>query len=405
MSSFIINGGIPLRGDVTVSGSKNASLPVLFATLITDGVSRIRNLPDIKDVNVALEIIKCLGARIDTVDGVTVIDTTRLNLVWPGEELVSSLRASTYLIGAMLVRFGRARLSSFGGCNFSVRPIDLHIKAAAAFGAKLLGEELFLDKPCGCVHKIEKASVGATVNSLLLAAGTPTESMLLGCAREPHVDTLIDYLRSAGAEIFEDGGTLRIRGGKLCGGNVTIPGDMIEAGTYLCASALTGGSVRVLGANAKELDSFINPLREAGVKFNVEFGISMCGLPREPVEIYTSPYPAFPTDLQPIIAPLLAKGSGGSITEGVWQGRFGYLKELAKLGVMSRIVDNFACIYPSKLKCGEINAVDLRGGAAGVISALCSVGESRISCAGNILRGYENLDGKLRSLGADVSVV
>ena len=403
MGKVIINGGRRLSGEVAVSGSKNAALPVIFASIITHGVSEIRNLPDISDVRCALRIVEAFGARVRFFDGVAIIDTRELEYRTPPIESVSSLRASTYLIGAGLVRFGRAELFPFGGCNFSKRPIDLHLMAAESFGAKTDSETLTAKKLSPATVRLPKKSVGATVNSLILAAGTSGESRIFGYAEEPHILTLIEYLRSAGANIEQRGDELRVHGGELHGGVALIPGDMIEAGTYLAASLVTGGEVTVTGFNTAELDSFVEPLRESGVR--AEGGADWLRISRAPIKemkIVTSAYPGFPTDLQPIFAVIMARFRGGRITETVWQGRFGYLGELARLGVSYALDAYGATVLPSRLIPGIMRSTDLRGGAAGVLLALATDGISEIHDAEIIMRGYERPIEKLSSLGAKI---
>lgn len=406
MGKFIVNGGRRLHGEVEVSGSKNAALPIIFASLITHGVSEIRNLPDITDVKIALMIIEQLGARVSLDGGVALIDTRSLEYRSPSAELVSCLRASTYLIGAGLVRFCRAELLPFGGCNFSHRPIDIHLAAAESFGAVLDGGTLTADTLHPAEITLAKKSVGATVNSLILAAGTKGESRIRGYAIEPHILTLIEYLRSAGAVIEPSGDALRIVGGHLHGGSVSIPGDMIEAGTYLAASLVTGGDVTVTGFFTDELCSFIDPLCVAGVR--AEGGkdwLRLSGAPRRKMDIVTAAYPGFPTDLQPIFSVLMAKFHGGTVRETVWQGRFGYLSELAKLGLSYSLDTYGASIHPSHPLSGTMRATDLRGGAAGLLFALAAEGQSEICSGEVILRGYERPIEKLRELGAEIGYV
>lgn len=403
MGKFIIHGGRRLTGEVRVSGSKNAALPIIFASLITHGVSEIHNLPDISDVRCALMIAKSFGARISVRDGVAIIDTRALEYVTPPIELVSSLRASTYLIGAGLVRFGRAELLPFGGCNFAKRPIDIHLSAAESFGATIDGDALSASRLHPASIDLPKKSVGATVNALIMAAGAEGESRIKGHAIEPHVLTLIDYLRSAGALIEPIGDELRVVGRELRGGHVSVPGDMIEAGTYLAASLITGGDVAVSGFVTSELDSFLEPLARAGVE--VKRGADWIRLSRSPsrdMHIVTEAFPGFPTDLQPILAAIMARFRGGSIRETVWQGRFGYLSELAKLGVSYSLDAYGAIIHPSRPSSGIIRATDLRGGAAGILLALAADGVSEIRSGELVLRGYERPVEKLSSLGARI---
>ena len=406
MGTFIVEGERELRGTVSVSGSKNAALPIIFATLLTHGVSRISNLPDIEDVNVALELIAEYGAVISRRGHLTVINTENLNYVIPSTALTERIRASTYLLGASLGRFGRACLGSFGGCNFSHRPIDMHLRAAEAYGAERLGDVLEAQAQNPFTIRFPKRSVGATVNSLLLASSVAGESRISGAAGEPHINTLIEFLRSAGAHIDTAEETLTIRGGELHGGEVTIPGDMIEAGTYLALSLLNDGSVGVEGAEAPELSGFLFPFISSGASLVRRGGtLLLRGRLRSRTDITTLPYPGFPTDLQPIAAPVLGCFLGGSITDTVWEGRFGYLAELQKMGLSSAVEKNLAEIYPSRLHSSSVRALDLRGGAACLLAALTARGESRVESGELLFRGYERLCEKLLLLGAKIRYV
>jgi len=403
MGKFFVNGGVALYGSVRVSGSKNASLPVIFASLAMRGVSEITGLSDIGDTRVALEIIKGFGAKVEKRGELTLIDTRELEYIIPDEQLVSRLRASTYLLSATLSRFGRAELQSFGGCNFSKRPIDMHLYALSEFGA-LLGERtltLSVNRPA--IIEFDKCSVGATVNALIMAATRKGESTIKRVAKEPHIMTLVEYLRSAGAEIRLEGDSFTVKGRELSGGRVTIPGDMIEAGTFLTLSLVTRGSIKVYGVNPSELSAFMKPLSDSGVEFTVTPSyICASREPRAPIDIVTAPYPEFPTDLQPIAAPLLATYCGGSIEDRVWESRFGYLAEMAKHGVGFRQRGNRAEIFPSQIVPAESEATDLRGGMANLMLALFANGESVISSAELVLRGYERLTEKLTALGAEI---
>lgn len=403
MGKYIVRGGRELRGTVKIAGSKNAVLPVLFATLITEGVSRIKGVPDISDVNITLQIIREMGAEVHREDDVLLIDTHRLRYREPREELVCRIRASTYLIGSCLSRFGRVRLGSFGGCSFSSRPIDLHIGVANAFGAVCSSDGLCCRKLGAINHVLPKPSVGATVNFLLLASTADGESRLYGYAAEPHIFTLIDFLRSAGACITVNSDCICVEGGELHGGNVTIPPDMIEAGTFLFAGAMCRGDVRVLGCSFDELDCFLSPLIDAGAAVTVECGtVGLSGLPTRGLDIVAAPYPAFPTDLQPLVAPLLASSSGGRITDTVFPDRFGYLDELGKCGLHFNRLSGGAQIFPSRQGGGVMLARDLRGGAAEVITALAADGVSIVDCAEVVMRGYDSFAEKLSALGASI---
>ena len=403
MGRFIVNGGRALSGTLRVSGSKNAALPIIFASLTTRGVSRFYNLPDITDVADALGLIEELGADVRREHGVTLVDTRRMYFTDVSRERVQRIRASTYLIGSCLARFGRAELLPFGGCSFSHRPIDMHLCAAESFGATLDGDRLTLKDAHPAQISFRLPSVGATVNALILAANTRGVSKLKGAAREPHISALISYLRSAGAKIRVTDDEITVEGGELHGGVAVIPGDMIEAGTYLAASIVTGGRVRVGGFDISELSAFIRPLLSCGVIEDIsDGGVMLIGKPRRSISVTTGAYPGFATDLQPIFSTVLAVAEGGSIEERVWKSRFGYLDELSRLGLSYARDGNRATVFPSTPRAARVKATDLRGGAAALIFALGAEGESEISSGELVLRGYDSLVEKLVSLGADV---
>lgn len=407
MKRIILNGRARLVGDVRVGGSKNAALPIIFATLITRGISEITNLPDIGDVRVALDIISELGAKVSRLGDTTLIDTRSLSYTEPSPDLISKIRASTYLIGASLSRFGRVKISEFGGCNFANRPIDMHLDACRILGAELNGDLLVTRGLVGGNIIFSKASVGATVNAIILAAAAKGTTRICGFAREPHIDALVDFLTSAGADIRRTESTITIVGRELHGGKITVIGDMIEAGTYLTAGLLTGGRVSVHGCNLPEVQTFLPFITALGAGVTVENdAVTACLSERaEYISVTAAPYPAFPTDLQPIIAPLLAKNAGGEIIDTVWSTRFGYLKTLAAFGVTSEISGNRAHIFPStSIHPATVTAPDLRGGMASLLLALCAEGESIINSAEIILRGYEKLQEKLYALGQSIII-
>ena len=406
MKKIVVNGGKRLCGDVVVSGSKNAALPIIFSCILTNGVSEIENLPDIGDVRVALSIISSLGAKVEKRGMKTYIDTRDLSYFSPDAELVSEIRASTYLIGSCLSRFGRCPIMSFGGCNFSLRPIDMHIDACAALGAKLVDGLLIANGLRGAKIKFRQASVGATVNAILLSVSAEGESLISGCAVEPHIDALIEFLVSCGADIHRFGRELRIKGKALHGGKIKIIGDMIEAGSYLAVGAISGGSLRLIDAPIDDMCEIISSVERLGAEIKITGGdmIVKGSDSLGHTSVVASPHPGFPTDLQPIIAPLMAAGEGGRITDNVWQTRFGYLKSLSNFGVEYDLVKNSAFIYPSKITNGQTIATDLRGGMACLVAALYSKGQSVIGSADLILRGYEKLEEKLCTIGADIKI-
>ena len=406
MERIIVNGAKKLSGEISVSGSKNAALPLIFSTIAINGVSTILGVPDIGDVRVALDILREFGAEILRCENTLVIDTRYLKYCEPSAELVSKIRASSYLLGACLARFSRAKIYNFGGCNFCSRPIDMHLYAMKSLGASIIGDEIRADKLTASDIFFEKASVGATINAVILASSAVGTTRIFGYAREPHVLSLVKFLRSAGVKISFMGSHVEITGSNaFCAKTKLIP-DMIEAGTYVALSLMTDSELLIKGADADHLSSLISVLSRAGAKFKIdENGIIPYGKITSPITVTTAPYPAFPTDLQPIIAPLLAISEGGVINECVWQNRFGYLSELCRLGLIYQIEGNSALISKSKLISGKTAAPDLRGGAALLLAALCTEGKSEIKNAEIIFRGYENLDKKLGSIGAGIEII
>ncbi len=407
MDTFVIRGGKPLYGTVRVGGAKNAALPLLFACMLTRGVSRFYHIPRIRDVQVAFALLSSYGAHVrcvgeDTYD----IDTTHLTYRVPDPALVCSMRASTYLLGASLSRFGRAVLQPFGGCAFSARPVDMHIGAARSFGATLEGNILTADKLYGGHVIFPKISVGATVNALLLAVCAQGESVLENVALEPHIIALIEYLRKAGADIAQDGGRITVRGGApLHGAQVHVVADMIEAGTYALCGLVTGGCVRVENVPTEQLASFCDVLICGGCTVRRrEADLSIYGQPQRPLSVTAAPYPAFPTDLQPPMAALMAVGHGGEILDTVFPDRYGYADTLAAFGVQSRRHSALLCIEPSHIHAASVHAPDLRGGASALLCALAARGESRITGAEILMRGYEHLVEKLTDIGAHICI-
>lgn len=403
MSSFIINGGKRLTGSITVGGSKNAVLPMIFSTVLMRGKSVIEGVPDITDVRVALSLISNMGALWHRVEDTLYIDTANLEYTTPDPSLASRIRASAYLLGACLGRFGRADVLTVGGCSFGNRPIDMHLAAAHALGAERQDDEIIAKKLHGSDIIFEKTSVGATVNAILMASRAYGKTRIYGYAREPHVFSLIDFLTSAGACIKAHSDHIEIEGRELVGAFGRVIPDMIEAGTYIALSLATRSPLKIIGADKEHLDSFINTLVDAGACIRMDGGsITADGAFDVPASVIAAPHPAFATDLQPQMAPLLASFCGGSITDTVWLSRFGYLTELAKHGVEYELCGNTAIIKPSHLKPARTVAPDLRGGAALLIAALAASGESRVDSAELIGRGYENVIKKLREVGAQI---
>ena len=405
MKRIVVNGGKGLGGEITVSGSKNAALPIIFACILTNGVSEIHNLPEIGDVDVALKLIRSFGAIVDRRDGITYIDTRCLSYVDPDSCLVRKIRASTYLIGSCLSRFGRCPIMSFGGCNFSLRPIDMHIAACLSLGARLEDETILCDRLHGSVIEFNKASVGATVNAILLAASADGETVIRGCAVEPHIDSLITFLNSCGASIVRQGREMYIIGRELHGGKIRVIGDMIEAGSYLALSLMAGGGISIINSPVCDMSATFDAFDSLGATINCSEDV-LCGAVSEGryFSVTAAPYPGFPTDLQPIVAPLMAQNRGGEITDTVWQTRFGYLDALSSFGIKSQVQGNRAEIMRSRITNGITVAPDLRGGMSALMCALTAKGQSEIHSAEVILRGYEKLEEKLCALGAEIII-
>ena len=404
MKEITIHGGKVLSGSIVPSGSKNAALPIIFASIITNGVSVIENVPDIGDVRVAIKIIENLGAKVSRKADTLYIDTTELKYAIPDSVLTGKIRASSYLIGACLARFGIFHLSDFGGCNFCNRPIDMHLYAAELLGANIQDGVIECSRLRGNSIKFGKVSVGATINAIIMASMAKGESIIYGASAEPHVKTLVKFLVSAGADIEFGKNFIRVVPNPLHGGNVRNINDMIEAGTFLLLGPLTGGKVEVFDAQNLELDEFFDTIYRAGIDISFDKNaVSFSGEVRKNIIVSTAPHPGYPTDLQPQAASIMAAFMGGFIKENVWQNRFSYLENLHSFGLeYKKLSSDSVYIVKSKIKNAVTSAPDLRGGAAAVMCALCAKGESRISNSEIIERGYFEFIKKLASLGADI---
>lgn len=416
MDKFIIRGGRPLYGDVNISGMKNSALPIIFGTVAAGDICTIENIPDVSDIFLTFEILRELGAKVRLVTTDTaIIDTRDVCVKSPSVGLVDKMRASVYLLGAMLGRFGEGIVGMPGGCNFGERPVDQHIKGFESLGAKVeFNEKGALRATAenglhGTMIYFDIASVGTTLNVMLAAIYAEGVTILENCAREPHIADTASFLNACGADISGAGtSTIRIRGvKKLHGCTYRIAPDMIEAGTYMVAAAATGGRVSVHNVIPKHMDSVSSKLREIGITVETTddstITVTSDGKYRA-ATIKTNPYPGFPTDMQPQFAAMLCLSSGAStISEGIWSNRLKYTEELVKMGADIVIADGVAHItgVPS-LKGTSVRGCDLRAGAALVIAALMADGVSTVSGLEYIDRGYEDLVGKLKRLGADI---
>ena len=398
MTKYVIHGGKPLFGEIDISGAKNAAVAIIPAALLVDGVCRIENIPQISDVTLILNILQELGADVRTVNRTTVdVDCSHIRNARVPEELARKIRASYYLIGALLGRFGSAEVPPPGGCDFGGRPIDQHIKGFVAMGADV-------DVRGGYIHAKAKTAACAAV----LADGL---TVIENAAKEPHIVDLANFLNSMGAEIMGAGtDVIKIRGvERLSGGSYSIIPDQIEAGTYMTAVAAAGGEVLIRNVIPKHLECITAKLLEMGV--DVEERDDAVLVRRHGkltrTNVKTLPYPGFPTDMQPQIAAVLCLAEGTSVlTEGVWDNRYRYVDEFRRMGAQIQVDGKIAVIEGvEKLTGARIQACDLRAGAAMVIAGLAAQGTTEIGCIHHIERGYEDIVRKLSGVGADIRVV
>ena len=418
LEKYIIHGGTALRGEVEISGAKNAAVAIIPAALMVDGVCRIENIPQISDTDMLLTILKELGAKIKFINKSTIeIDCTNVRYQDAPYDLMRKIRASYYLIGAMLGRFGSAKTTMPGGCNFGVRPIDQHIKGMTALGADVDVKNGFVyaDARDGRLHGariyLDKVSVGATMNIMLAAVLAQGRTIIENAAREPHIVDLANFLNSMGADVRGAGtDTIKVNGvDKLHGGSYAIIPDQIEAGTYMVAAAATGGEVLVKNVIPRHLECISAKLRETGtIVQEYEDSVLVKGASTlRRVNIKTLPYPGFPTDMQPPMGALMCVANGTSvITEGVYDNRYKYTNELRKMGAEIQVDGRVAVIEGGKRLTGApVHACDLRAGAAMVIAGMCASGTTVVEDVRYIERGYENFVGKLKALGADIECV
>ena len=416
MARYEIIGGNSLVGEVTISGAKNAAVAILPAALLVNGVCRIENVPNISDVRILLQILEAMGAKIRQEEpGVLVIDSTNVSCTEPNGELVRKMRASYYLMGVLLGRFGRGHVALPGGCNFASRPIDQHIKGFRALGADVLETEEFVELEPGeeGLHgqrvSLDMASVGATANIMMAAVLIPGMTVIENAAKEPHIVDLANFLNKMGANISGAGtGTVKIRGVKaLRGGEYAIIPDQIEAGTYMAAAAAVGGNVLVRNVIPKHMECITSKLRGMGVKVTeYDDAIRIQASKRlHSTTVKTSPYPGFPTDMQAQLCVCMALASGVSrLTESVYETRFfGYCTELQSMGADILINGKTAIVTGrERLRGAKVCAYDLRAGAALVIAGLAAEGTTYVENIHFVERGYENIIEKFTALGAAI---
>ncbi|MCL1925351.1 MAG: UDP-N-acetylglucosamine 1-carboxyvinyltransferase [Defluviitaleaceae bacterium] len=417
MEQIIINGGKKLKGSVCISGAKNAALAIIPATILAEGVSTIENLPNINDIKHLVIILESLGAKCSFLNETTLkIDATNIKKYRAEGDSVRKIRASYYLLGALLSRFKAAEVEMPGGCDFGGRPTDQHEKGFKLLGATttmshgLIKTEA-LNGLQGSNILLDVVSVGATINVMLAAVLAEGSTTIENCAREPHVVDTANLLNMMGADIKGAGtNVIRINGvKKLKGVNYTIIPDQIEAGTYMIAAAITGGDITVKNIIPQHMDPLTAKLVEMGCEvFEGDDYIRVRGSENlTAANVRTLAYPGFPTDLQPQITALMATTDGiGVITESVWDNRFQYVSELNRLGANITVDGRIAVTKgPSHLTGAKVTAIDLRAGAALVLAALNAEGMTVIDKAVQVGRGYENIEQKLKGLGADITVI
>jgi len=417
MEKLLVKGGNKLKGEVTISGAKNAAVAILPACLLVKANCRIENLPDIRDVALYLRILENLGAQVNKIDANTVdIDCSNVQSYEPQSDLTRKMRGSSYLMGALLGRFNKFIVDSPGGCDFGTRPIDLHIKAFKMLGAKIEVRDVIKGEAetlKGSNIFFDVVSVGATVNAILASTLAQGTTIIENAAKEPHVVDLANFLNAMGANIRGAGtSTIRVRGvEELHGGRHAIIPDQIEAGTFMIAAAATRGDILLKNVIPRHLDIISAKLIESGVcvenyddtvRVWVEDGAQLCS-----IDFMALPYPGFPTDMQPQLVTYLATVEGTSTArEGVWDNRFRYTNELMRMGAKIHVEGKLAVIdgVPG-LSGARVKATDLRAGAAMIIAGLAAEGVTDIGDIYHIDRGYENFEAKFVALGADIKRV
>lgn len=417
MDKIVIRGGKPLNGEISISGMKNAAVAIVLSTLLVEDKCLIENLPDIADINISLEILRSMGAKIERKDRNTAyIDTRFVKQGSSPYDLVRKMRASYYLIGAELGRFGKAYVGCPGGCDFGQRPIDQHIKGFEALGAKVNVDGGYIDADAseglnGTSIYMDVVTVGGTINTMIAAVKAEGTTIIENAAHEPHVVDTANFLNACGAKISGAGtDIIKIRGVKqLHGATYSIIPDMIEAGTYMILAAATGGKIRVSNLIPKHIDSISAKLVEMNVNVEEEDEAVIVERNGElsKVNIKTLPYPGFPTDMNPQIGVLACLAKGTSlITEGVFENRFRYTEELKRMGAEIKVDGRVASINgKGELSGARVRAVDLRAGIAMVIAGLAASGTTEIDDIYHIQRGYERVIDKLVAVGADIKLV
>ena len=415
MASIIIKGGNKLNGEVKISGSKNASLPIIAASILSGKKTTLFNVPDIHDTQVTLKILRYLGCKVYKNHDRIEINSKYIDKMEIPENLMREMRSTVILAGALLGRFREVTFSYPGGCDIGARPIDLHLKSFKKLGINIAEEYGFIrcscDKIVGANIDLDFPSVGATENIILASVFAQGKTSITNAAREPEIVDLVNILNKMGAKISGEGtNVIEIEGvTKLHEVKYRVMPDRIEAGTFLCAGAMAGGKIKITNARTEQLIPIISKLEEAGCQIEKDNTSVTLQAPKrlKAIEIKTMPYPGFPTDMQSIFGSMLSFAKGTSIiTENIFENRFKYLQELKRMGAKSKQEGNVAIITGVKMLTGaKVKSTDLRGGAAMVLAGLKAKGITEVTNIEYILRGYEGLEVKLRKLGADINLV
>jgi UDP-N-acetylglucosamine 1-carboxyvinyltransferase len=414
MDRLLIKGGAALSGTINVSGAKNAALPVLAGTLLASEPVVVRNVPQLKDVATTITLLQSMGVQVTFDDKLNVeVDAREVGNRLAPYELVKTMRASILVLGPLVARFGAADVSLPGGCAIGARPVNLHVHGLEAMGAKVIVEDGYIrarsDRLRGAHIVFDTVTVTGTENLMMAATLAEGETVLENAAREPEVIDVADFLNAMGAKIRGAGtSTIRIEGVESLGGtDHTVLPDRIEAGTYLVGAAMTGGSVRLNNAAPDHLEAVIAKLQEAGARLELGddyVALDMAGRRPQAVDIRTSPYPGFPTDMQAQFCAMNAMSEGvGTIKETIFENRFQHVLELQRMGADIQIESNTAvCRGVDRLKAAPVMATDLRASAGLVLAGLAAEGETLVDRIYHVDRGYERIEEKLRQLGADI---
>ena len=412
MSSYIIEGGKKLQGETYVSGSKNASLPIMAATILNKGISKLYNIPNIHDTQMMIEILKSLGCKVKKNGNKVVVDSSNVTKFEIPENLMREMRSSVVLAGGIIGGYKKATFSYPGGCDIGARPIDLHLKGFEKLGIKV--EEHYGKINCtaeeieGSEIHLDFPSVGATENIMLASVLAKGTTVIINAAMEPEIVDLQSFLNKMGAKVEGAGSNIvKIEGVKqLKDVSYNIMPDRIEAGTLLCAAAITGGKIKLNKVNPEHIAPVLDKLQEAGCKIDIEQDTVYLEASKrlKAVNIRTMPYPGFPTDMQAIISAVMCVSSGTSIVvENIFENRYKYMQELQRMGAKIKIEGKTAIIKGTrKLYGSTVKSTDLRGGASMVLAGLVAKGKTEVDEIKYILRGYEGLDKKLNGLGASI---